>query len=207
LARCGCVSAPSDPVHAVTAQALPPYDVLHRVGAVAQLPGPMSVLPVHVERRKLSVLDFRQPQAVCCGARARVWRGGYGAWVDQAWTEFVFPCITGDIPQNKYRPAVCTYHKGLGLPVLRNTLRTCCFAWNAPAGLHTLHSARSYIPREHACCTSSVQTFPYKAAAVRPRKLPGQNRKTGRLLAAEHSSGALDPFRASLGSHCPLRGS
>jgi hypothetical protein len=64
------VSAPYEPVHAVRAQTLPPYGVLRRVGAVAQLPDPMSVLqvPVHVERRKLSVLDFRQ--AVCCGARA-----------------------------------------------------------------------------------------------------------------------------------------
>jgi hypothetical protein len=39
-----------------------------------------------------------------------------------------------------------------------------------------------------ACYTSWVQTIPYRAAAVRPRQLPGQNRITGRLLAAEHSS-------------------
>jgi hypothetical protein len=52
---------------------LPPYGVLHRVGAVAQLPDPMSVLqvPVHVERRKLSVLDFRHVLVLvlCCIVR------------------------------------------------------------------------------------------------------------------------------------------
>jgi hypothetical protein len=42
------------PVHAVTAQAFPPCGVLHRVGAVAQLPYPIRMLPAHVERRKLS---------------------------------------------------------------------------------------------------------------------------------------------------------
>ena len=139
------VSAPYDPVHAVRAQTLPPYGVLHRVGAVAQLPDPMSVLqvPVHVERRKLSVLDFRQPQAVCCGARATCMAEDtvHGSSVDGV----CVPLVDTSIPKSKH------YHKGSSsfLEIHRGRV---VIAWNAPAGLHTLHSARSYryIPREHA---------------------------------------------------------
>jgi hypothetical protein len=46
------------PVLAVTARPLPPYGVLHRVGAVAQLPDPTRMLLARVERRKLSVQDL-----------------------------------------------------------------------------------------------------------------------------------------------------
>jgi hypothetical protein len=56
-----------------------------------------------------------------------------------------------------------------------------------------------YIYRTSKHYTSWVQTFPHKAAAVRPRQLPADgNRITGGLLAVERSSGALFPFRDSL---------
>jgi hypothetical protein len=38
---------------------------------------------------------------------------------------------------------------------------------------------------------------PIRAAALRPRHSPTGNRITGKLLAAEHSSGAQVPFRDS----------
>jgi hypothetical protein len=68
------------PVRAVAAQALPPYHVLHRVGAVAQLPGAMSTLPAHVKRRKLSHLDSHHHRP-CVAARTHVYGGGYGTRV------------------------------------------------------------------------------------------------------------------------------
>jgi hypothetical protein len=66
-------------VHAVRAQSLPPYHVLHRVRAVAQqAPGSHKDVtctrPRETQtgtRRKPSVLDSRLPQAVCSGAHAR----------------------------------------------------------------------------------------------------------------------------------------
>jgi hypothetical protein len=85
------------PVHAVTAPSLPPYGVIHRVGAVAQLPVPIRMLPPHVERRKLSIswtpATHKPVAAVRTHVYRSVWRriqGVYGAWVRQAWTDFVF---------------------------------------------------------------------------------------------------------------------
>jgi hypothetical protein len=45
------------PVHAVTAQSLPPYGVLHRVGAVSQLPGFVRMLPAQCTRRETQTVS------------------------------------------------------------------------------------------------------------------------------------------------------
>jgi hypothetical protein len=79
---------------------------------------------------------------VCCGARATCMAEDtvHGSSVDGV-------CVPLDRYTSKHLPQRLKF-------VLRNTLRTSCFAWNAPAGLHTLqvpvHRTRSYIPREHA---------------------------------------------------------
>jgi hypothetical protein len=111
------VGALSDPVHAVTAQSLPPYDVLHRVGAVAQLSGPMSVLPVRTRRETQTVSPGFSP------ATGRVLRCAR-------------TCMAEDTVSFD---TVSFVHRGRVV-----------IAWNAPAGLHTLHRTRPYIPREHA---------------------------------------------------------
>jgi hypothetical protein len=116
------------PVHAVTAQALPPYGVLHRVGAVAQLPGPMSVLPVHVERRKLSVRPgLRHPQAVCCGARARARRRV--RCICQACAEDVFPWFDYRYPLTGTSLYELLLHKPhpLGFTFYTERARTCIY--------------------------------------------------------------------------------
>jgi hypothetical protein len=71
------------------------------------------------------------------------------------------------------------------------------------AAPHTLQMMRLYLPYR-ACCTSWVRS-PTKPLRCVLGNSPTGNRITGRLLAAEHSSEALPPFRDSLGSHCPLR--
>jgi hypothetical protein len=77
LLRVG-VSAPSaPPTRLQLSHCLHVIDVLHRVGAVAQLPGAMRMSPAahYVERRKLVSPGVRHPKgAVCYGAHARVWQ-------------------------------------------------------------------------------------------------------------------------------------
>jgi hypothetical protein len=113
LLRIG-VSAPSDPVHAVRAQTMPPYGVLHRVGPVAQLPGPMSVLqvPVHVERSTQTVSHGLSPATGRVLRCARnVYGGGYGARVKRGWSlgspGSIYRYLP--VPTSKYRPV----HAGL----------------------------------------------------------------------------------------------
>jgi hypothetical protein len=201
LLRIG-VSAPYDPVHAVRAQTLPPYGVLHRVGAVAQLPDPMSVLqvPVHVERRKLSVLDFRQPQAVCCGARATCMAEDtvHGSSVDGV----SVPLARQDLQTSKHLP------QRLKL-VSRNTLRTSCYCMErtrwASHATHAVHARIYRVSMLHELGANVPIQSRCGASPATPRR--EIDCITGRLLAAEHSSRTLVPFHDSLGSHCPLRGS
>jgi hypothetical protein len=55
-------------------------------------------------------------------------------------------------------------------------------------------------------CTRWVQTFPHRAPGASPATPSSTgNHIMGKLQAAEHSSGALVPFRDSSGSHCLLR--
>ena len=80
-------------------------------------------------------------------------------------------------------------------------------AWNAPAGLHTPHRTRSYVPCEHAArawCKRSHAEGPLWCVP----SPTGKSHHAGRLLAAEHSSGALVPFcDSSCRQHCTGRGS
>jgi hypothetical protein len=75
--------------------------------------------------------------------------------------------------------------------------------WHAPL-LPTRSRLCAFRYTVRACYTSWVQTIPYisrcGASSATPRR---EIACTGRLLAAEHSSGALPAFRHSLGSHCP----
>jgi hypothetical protein len=127
-------------------------------------------LYVHVERRKLSVLDFRQPPAVCCGARARVWRR-------IRFRSIRFRSFTAD---------ELLLHGTHPLGFTRYTERARIYR------VSMLHELGANVPIQSRCGASPAT--------------PGAKSQNGQVAGCG-GSGALDPFRASLGSHCPLRGS
>ena len=118
------------PVHAVTAQSLPPYHVLHRVGTVAQLPGPIGCY-LHASRDANHQSWTPAAARPFAAARTHVYGGGNGVWVKQAWVLRL--CVPGSIPvpPNRYTSSttgipvqvgnylVGNYHLRSKVPVLR----------------------------------------------------------------------------------------
>jgi hypothetical protein len=183
LLRIG-VSAPYDPVHAVRAQTLPPYGVLaaSRWGSSAA-PGSHECVTGTCTRRETQTVSPGLSPATgracaACGARAT--------------------CIAEDTVHGSSVDGVCVpldrylqtskhlqVHVPQRLKLVRNTPRTSCYCmdrtrWASHAT--PVHSARSYIPREHAAQAQCKRSHTEPLWCV-PRNSPTGNRlHHGRLV-------------------------
>ena len=130
-------------------------------------------------------------QRLCAAVLMRVWGS---AWGESAFSRIEIPWVNLHVRTSCARLEKYTSHellRGMARTAAPTRSRLCVYICRPYE-----HAARAGCKRSH--------TKPLRCV---PGNSPRKNRITGRFLAAEHSSGALGPFRDSSGVRGWLRGS